>query len=113
MDAWRAVMSCIQPVKLRVAVSPRTLPWIGSLPGTSSSVMCSPCTLHTLAPRGMLRTRGRPQFVGFQRGAHMTLGVAAYLYERERETEALELALESALAGDGGLVALLGPAGIG
>jgi DNA-binding CsgD family transcriptional regulator len=43
----------------------------------------------------------------------MTLGPAAYLYERERETEALELALEHAHAGDGGVVVLLGPAGIG
>ena len=43
----------------------------------------------------------------------MRLGAAAYLYERERETHALELALENARTGEGGLVVLLGPAGIG
>ena len=43
----------------------------------------------------------------------MRPGTAADLYERARETDALELALEGALAGDGGLVVLLGPAGIG
>jgi DNA-binding CsgD family transcriptional regulator len=43
----------------------------------------------------------------------MRLGEAAYLYERERETEALDLALEKACAGDGGLILFVGPAGIG
>jgi DNA-binding CsgD family transcriptional regulator/tetratricopeptide (TPR) repeat protein len=43
----------------------------------------------------------------------MTLGPAAYLYERQLETEALELALENARGGDGGVIVLLGPAGIG
>jgi predicted ATPase len=43
----------------------------------------------------------------------MTLGAPAHLYERERETAALKLGLESARAGDGELVLLLGPAGIG
>lgn len=41
----------------------------------------------------------------------MTTG--AYLFERQLETETLELALGNARAGDGGVVALVGPAGIG
>lgn len=43
----------------------------------------------------------------------MTLGAAPHLYERERETDALELALERARGGEGGVVVLVGPAGIG
>lgn len=43
----------------------------------------------------------------------MTLGPGAYLYERQLETEALEAALASACAGEGGIVVLLGTAGIG
>jgi DNA-binding CsgD family transcriptional regulator len=41
------------------------------------------------------------------------LGATADLYERELETEALDLALGKACRGDGGVVVLLGPAGIG
>jgi len=40
-------MSCIQPVKLRDPVSPLRVPRIGSLPGTSTSVIFSSSTQRT------------------------------------------------------------------
>ena len=50
-------MSSIQPVKLRGVAVARSVPVIGSLPGTTSSVICSRRTPRTLHRRRLLRTR--------------------------------------------------------